>query len=699
MGLLEARREWRGTRRGSATVLAGLLALQACGGGGGSEPGATEEPPPPVPPAAGKLQLEATLYEVGESEQVVTFVVTRTDGSTGAVSVAVTTLDGTALAGEDYAEITTTASFADGDTDAKSGNVTIFDDDEHETEETLTLELANVTGGAALGATASATVTIHDDDPAAVTVSGSIVGLAGDGLVLRNNGGDDVPVGASEGSFRFPTPILEGDTYDVTVSVQPWAPAQHCEVTNGSGTASATGITGIVVSCADVPLQSLLVQETVGSQEDLLKMREDGNEFAVVADSVDDEHFNAFAGESIVFRRFTADGGDIYRVMPDGSGLEAVAASPQPESFGALAGGGALVVFDRQVGGTAATDDVFVTGLDGTAEVPLAASADDEEFVAVVPYAGTERIVYSRTISVQDDVYAVALDGSGTTALATDPEYESVFAVTPVGRVVFQRLTPNGYDLHSILADGTDPVALAVDTANEEFVAMLSDERLLYRREIEHILPGEPSQYDLYAVDADGTAPVTIADSTLSEYYQGLLPGGRLVFSRELSNGRELYAVNADGTSMATLAATDGYYASFAGLLPDGRIIYYNGDGGSSDLYLVNPDGSGTFQLTDTPEVESLHVQHQVTGSRLVFSREAGLHDDLFSIRFDGSDERQLTDTPDVDESIAGITASGGVLYHASSNGNLDLYRIGADGNGFVALGTTAEAERLIAVW
>jgi hypothetical protein len=691
--------------RRRAWLLPGLLVLTACGGGGGSATVSNDEldpppPPPPPPPAAGVLELEAAAYEIDESMGVVTFVVTRTGGSAGEVSVQVSSRDGTALAGEDYSAASTTATFPDGDTGPKEGNVLVFDDGKREPDETLTLTLANVTGGATIGATSSATVTIRNDDKAVVTVRGTIEGLTGDGLVLRNNDGDDLHVADWESSFTFPAPVLEGEPYEVTVSVQPWNPAQRCEVINGSGTAGVTDVTDVVVSCSDVPLQSLLMSETAGGQADLLKLGEDGNDFVVLADSVDNEFFSGFAGDAIVFTRHTADGGDVYRILPDGSGLEAIVAGPQHEGFGALAGDGALVVLNRQAGVTADTGDVYVIGLDGTGEQPLAASGDHEVFVAVARIGDVERVVYRRTTSGQEDVWSVLLDGSGTVALATSADFEIVYAVTPGGRVVFQRLTPDGYDLYSVLADGTGLVALSEDPANDEFVAMLSDERLLYRREIPDPSPGEPPQYDLYAVNADGTEHATIADSTLSEHYEGLLPGGRLVFSRARADGRDLYAVDVDGTSMATLAAADGQSERFAGVLPDGRVLYSSFDGaGNGDLYLVNPDGSGTFRLTDTPEPENVHFHHYLAGERLVFTREIGSFDDLFSIRFDGSDERRLTDTPDADESVAGLTTSGGVLYLSSSNGNIDLYRIGADGNGFVGLGTSAEDERFVTVW
>ncbi len=80
------------------------------------------------------------------------------------------------------------------------------------------------------------------------TIGGTVSGLSGAGLVLEDNGGNNLPVTA-DGSFTFTTAITSGDAYDVTVSTQPTTPAQTCTVTSGSGTATAN-VTNVDVTCA-----------------------------------------------------------------------------------------------------------------------------------------------------------------------------------------------------------------------------------------------------------------------------------------------------------------------------------------------------------------------------------------------------------------------------------------------------------------
>jgi hypothetical protein len=81
-------------------------------------------------------------------------------------------------------------------------------------------------------------------------VGGTVAGVLGSGLVLRLNGGDDLPI-AAPGEFSFPTPLATGSTYAVTVAAQPTAPSQTCVVANGAGVVGDAGVTGVVVTCTD----------------------------------------------------------------------------------------------------------------------------------------------------------------------------------------------------------------------------------------------------------------------------------------------------------------------------------------------------------------------------------------------------------------------------------------------------------------
>jgi len=82
------------------------------------------------------------------------------------------------------------------------------------------------------------------------TIGGAVSGLLGAGLVLQNNGGNNLAI-SGNGGFTFSTAIPSGATYAVTVLTQPGGPVQSCSVMGGSGTLGAGNVTSVRVNCND----------------------------------------------------------------------------------------------------------------------------------------------------------------------------------------------------------------------------------------------------------------------------------------------------------------------------------------------------------------------------------------------------------------------------------------------------------------
>ncbi|HET9448586.1 MAG TPA: hypothetical protein VFO35_20105 [Steroidobacteraceae bacterium] len=108
-----------------------------------------------------------------------------------------------------------------------------------------TCTVANAAGAATANVT-NVTVTCSTGT---FSVGGSVSGLAGSGLVLRNNGGDDLPI-ASNGSFTFATEVASGSTFEVSVATQPTRPAQTCTLADASGTIGGDDVRTVKVTCS-----------------------------------------------------------------------------------------------------------------------------------------------------------------------------------------------------------------------------------------------------------------------------------------------------------------------------------------------------------------------------------------------------------------------------------------------------------------
>jgi hypothetical protein len=79
------------------------------------------------------------------------------------------------------------------------------------------------------------------------TIGGTISGLTASGLVLQDNGANNLAITAN-GTFTFSTPVPSGGTYAVTVLTNP--SGETCVITNGSGIVGVSNVTNIAVNCS-----------------------------------------------------------------------------------------------------------------------------------------------------------------------------------------------------------------------------------------------------------------------------------------------------------------------------------------------------------------------------------------------------------------------------------------------------------------
>ena len=134
--------------------------------------------------ASGTGTLSMTWGSVGVVQNFGTRViaVNRSGGSTGAASVRCTTVNNTAVAGQDFTAIDQVVSWTDGDLTAKNCNVTISNATPFTGEKTFYIRLSNASG-APLGAQTQTTVTIYGDK------GGGLVSLSAPTYTVSQNAG------------------------------------------------------------------------------------------------------------------------------------------------------------------------------------------------------------------------------------------------------------------------------------------------------------------------------------------------------------------------------------------------------------------------------------------------------------------------------------------------------------------------------
>lgn len=77
-------------------------------------------------------------------------------------------------------------------------------------------------------------------------IGGSVTGLAGRGLRLRDNGGESLEI-AADGAFTFPGARPAGDAYEVSIETQP--DQSVCAVSRGAGRMGIGDVRDVTVTC------------------------------------------------------------------------------------------------------------------------------------------------------------------------------------------------------------------------------------------------------------------------------------------------------------------------------------------------------------------------------------------------------------------------------------------------------------------
>jgi hypothetical protein len=108
------------------------------------------------------------------------------------------------------------------------------------------------------------------------TIGGTVTGMTGTGLVLQDNGGDNLTVTAN-GTFTFATKVATGAAYAVTVATQPTNPAQSCTVAGGTGTASAS-VTTVAVTCTAAAVNATIGGKVSGLTGTGLVLQDNGGD-------------------------------------------------------------------------------------------------------------------------------------------------------------------------------------------------------------------------------------------------------------------------------------------------------------------------------------------------------------------------------------------------------------------------------------
>lgn len=310
------------------------------------------------------------------------------------------------------------------------------------------------------------------------TVGGAISGLTAAGLVLLDNGGDTLNVGADATQFTMPTAIAYGSAYAVTVQAAP--PGLVCSVSNGTGIMGPADVTGVSVGCA--PNFTLLYSFVGGTGDGVnpyhsLILAQDGNFYGTTLTGGAHNGGIIFditsSGSESLFYSYAAtpfseiiqgSDGNFYGTSASGG------ANGRGTVFEVTSGGAQTVLFSFPAGGSVPYTGV-IQGSDGNFYGTTGAngSSDDGTVFKLTP-SGSQTVLhtFAKTGTDGQVPYAGLIQGSdgnfyGTTYGGGANGFGTVFKVTPSGAETIV------YSFAGGTADGANPYAGVIQGSDGNF--------------------------------------------------------------------------------------------------------------------------------------------------------------------------------------------------------------------------------------
>ncbi len=674
-------------------------------------------------PSPGSLGFALSASSVNENAGTGTLTVTRTGGSSGAVSVDYSTGDGTATggvgcgAGVDYVTSSGTLFWPDGDTAEKTFTVSICDDVADESDETINLTLSNPTGGATLG-TSAATLTITDDDEADDD---------GDGISNSNDNCPSTPNpdqlntdGDSEGDACDADDDNDGvsDADEIAAGSDPLDPNSTPEVcdgldndlndgvdegfvdTDGDGQANCVdsdddndGVSDAAeVAAGSDPLNPASTPEVCdGADNDLNEgvdegfPNTDGDGQANCVDADDDNDGQTDADETACGsdplnaasraadndsdnRPDCVDPDDDNDAVPDGAdNCQFTANSDQANNDGDALGD----VCDSDDDNDGVVDDADNCRLtpnpnqannDGDALGDACDSDDDND--GVLDVADNCPLVSNPD---QTDT-----DGDGLGDACDQPANND-------NQIVFSSTRDGNFEIYRMMSDGTGVTRLTNHNAGDFDPSLSPDGTRIAFTSTRH------GNFEIYVMNADGTGVARLTNHSSLDGFPAWSPDGtKLAFTSTRHGNSEIYVMNADGTGVTRLTNHSQIDANPAWSPDGGKIAFTSTRHGNFEIYVMNANGTGVTRLTNHSQ-EDAFPTWSPDGTRIAFMSTRHGNAEIYTMNANGTGVTRLTTNSALDLEPAWNSA-GKIAFGSTRDGNLEIYTMNADGTNVTRL-------------
>lgn len=188
---------------------------------------------------------------------------------------------------------------------------------------------------------------------------------------------------------------------------------------------------------------------------------------------------------------------------------------------------------------------------------------------------------------------------------------------------------------------------------------------------------------EVYMMNPDGTGQSNLTNHIANDSDQDWNPiSGHIVFTSDRDGpATDIYVMDSDGSNVVRLT-NNSSHDDLPTVSPTGQnIAFRSGRDGNDEIYLMNPDGSGQVRLTNNSGSDSSPAWSP-DGSRIAFASDRDGNLEIYTMSPDGTSQVRLTNSPASDFSPAWSPDGNRIVFHTTRDGNDEIYVMYADGSG-----------------